>query len=66
MRHALAQRCIDAGLPALPGGLEGFDHIGIHSHIQGRPLNGGYGPARPRLILACCQYAATATESLGS
>ena len=29
-----AQRGIDAGLPALPGGFEGFEHIGIHAHAD--------------------------------
>ena len=45
MRHGLTQRCIDAGLPASPGGSEGFQHVGVHAHIQGRALDSGGGPA---------------------
>ena len=52
MRHSLTQRSIDAGLPALSGGLEGFKHIGIHTHVQGRALHGSGGLPRPRLMLA--------------
>jgi hypothetical protein len=49
MRHGLAQRGIDAGLPALPCSLKGVQHIGIHSHIQGGTLHGGGGPASAAL-----------------
>jgi hypothetical protein len=43
--HGFAQGRIDAGLPALPSGFEGFQHIGINPHIQGGALQGGCGPA---------------------
>jgi len=49
MRHSFSQRGIDAGLPPLPGGLEGFQNIGIHSHVQGRSLDGSSRPASPSL-----------------
>jgi hypothetical protein len=44
-RHCITQGGIDAGLPALPSGFEGFQHIGINPHIQGGALQGGCGPA---------------------
>jgi hypothetical protein len=53
-------------LPALPGGFECFEYIGINPHVQGRSLLCSGGPARPRLMLACCQYAATAAAAVGS
>jgi hypothetical protein len=43
MRHGLPQRRIDAGLPALPGSLEGIQNIGIHSPIQVGALDSGGG-----------------------
>ena len=45
MRHSVTQRSIDTGLPALPGGFECFEHIGIYAHIQGGALHGGGGSA---------------------
>ena len=66
MRHGFTQGGIDAGLPALPGGFECFEYIGINPHVQGRSLLCSGGPARPRLMLACCQYAATAAAAVGS
>ena len=45
VRHGFAQGGVDAGLPALPGGFEGFEHVGIHAHVQGRTLHGCGGPA---------------------
>lgn len=66
MRHGFAQRCVDVGLSPLPCGLEGFENVGVYPHIQVQAFTAAAGLPRPRLMLDCCQYAATAAASLGS
>lgn len=65
MSDGFAKCGIDAGLPTLPCGFEGLEYIGICKHVQGCFMVMA-GLPWPRLMLACCQYAATAAASLGS
>ncbi len=49
----IAQRCIDAGVPALPCGAEGAQHIRRQANGDAVFGDGGFGPSAQLALQRC-------------